>query len=383
MRCVVGCLAKSNAWEDRLVLNRRKFAMVGLGASVGGSHGLPTFAAEPKGAFRRRGLVLTPEDTSLPNWPERARRAGLTTLALHEFSLMGILSFTISDAGLAFLDQCRAAKLEIEYELHLMSDLLQRSLFAQQPEWFRMNASGQRTADANCCVHLPAALDHIARNAAVIARLLPSTSDRYFFWGDDGASWCRCPKCKELSDSEQAVVVENRILKELRKNRPQATLAHLAYHRTLAAPRQVRPSEGLFLEFAPIDRAYGAIDDPSYKRAVGSGVFVPLKNREFRFRPQDYSNGQLLDFLDANLEVFPKETAQVLDYWTDVSVVSRKKPARKQPFDAAVMQADLIEYRKRGLTQITNFAVWVDAEYAKRHGDPTFIQDYGDLLRSP
>ncbi len=363
------------------MLNRREFAMVGLEASVGGSCAVPTFAEESKGAFRRRGLVLLPEDTSLPNWPERARRAGLTTLALHEFNLMGILSFAVSDAGRAFLDQCRVAKLEIEYELHLMSDLLQRSLFAQQPEWFRMNESGRRSADANCCVHSQAALDHIARNAAVVARLLPSTSDRYYFWGDDGASWCRYPKCKELSDSEQAVVVENRIVKELRKDRPRATLAHLAYHRTLPAPKQVRPDKGLFLEFAPIDRAYGAIDDPSYKGAAGSGVFVPLKDREFRFRPQDYSNGQLLDFLDANLEVFPKETAQVLEYWTDVSVVSRKKPSRKQPFDPAVMKADLIEYRKRGLTQISSFAVWVDADYARRHGEPTFIQDYGDLLR--
>ena len=365
------------------MLNRREFAMAALGATAGCCCGLAAFGDEPNSAFRRRGLVLVPGDTSLPNWPERARRAGLTTLALHEFTVMGILAFAVSDAGRAFLDQCRAAKLEIEYELHLMSDLLQRSLFAQHPEWFRMDASGQRTADANCCVHAPAALDHIARNAAVIARLLPSTSDRYFFWGDDGASWCRCPKCKELSDSEQAVAVENRILKELRKDRPQATLAHLAYHRTLPAPRQVRPDEGLFLEFAPIDRAYGAINDPSYNGTTDSGVFVPLKNREFRFRPKDHSNGELLDFLDANLEVFPKATAQVLEYWTDVSVVSRKKPARKQPFDAAVMRADLIEYRRRGLSQISSFAVWVDADYAQRHGEPTFIQDYGNLLRSP
>ena len=362
------------------MLNRREFAMAGLGATVGAVCGTAAFGEESRGAFRRRGLVILPEDTSLPNWPERARRAGLTTLALHEFTLLGILAFAVSDAGRAFFDQCRAAKLEIEYELHLMSDLLQRSLFAQHPEWFRMDVSGQRTADANCCVHSHAALDHIARNAATVARLLPSTSDRYFFWGDDGANWCRCPRCMEQSDSEQALVVENRILNELRKDRPQATLAHLAYHHTLSAPRQVRPDDGVFLEFAPIDRAYGAINDPSYHGAPGSGVFVPLKNRDFRFRPQDHSNGQLLDFLDTNLEVFPKETAQVLEYWTDVSVVSRKKPARKQPFDAAVMRADLIEYRRRCLSQITSFAVWVDSDYVQCHGEPTFIQDYGNLL---
>jgi hypothetical protein len=149
----------------------------------------------------------------------------------------------------------------------------------------------------------------------------------------------------------------------------------------LPAPRQVRPDDGVFLEFAPIDRAYGAINDPSYNGSPGSGVFVPLKNRNFRFRTQDYSNGQLLDFLDANLEVFPKATAQVLEYWTDVSVVSRKKPARQQPFDATVISADLIEYRQRGITQMTSFAVWVDADYAHLHGEPAFIQDYGNLLK--
>ena len=37
---------------------------------------------------------------------------------------------------------------------------------------------------------------------------------------------------------------------------PQATLSHISYHHTLAAPVQVKPEAGIFLEFAPIARDY-------------------------------------------------------------------------------------------------------------------------------
>ena len=36
----------------------------------------------------------------------------------------------------------------------------------------------------------------IAENAVAIAKMLRPTTGRYFFWGDDGKPWCRCPECK-------------------------------------------------------------------------------------------------------------------------------------------------------------------------------------------
>jgi hypothetical protein len=60
---------------------------------------------------------------------------------------------------------------------------------------------------SNICVHSPAALDIAAENAVAIARTLRPTTGRYFYWGDDGKPWCRCPQCKGLSDSDQATLL--------------------------------------------------------------------------------------------------------------------------------------------------------------------------------
>ena len=59
----------------------------------------------------------------------------------------------------------------------------------------------------------------------------------------------------------------------------------------MTAPKKVKPEKGVFLEYAPIKRRYD----------------IPLEQQ------QDLAEG--LAALDANLKVFPKETAQVLEYW--------------------------------------------------------------------
>ena len=52
-------------------------------------------------------IVLPCSDLTLDDWPERAQRAGLTTIALHPFP--GVVArFCKSDAGHAFLERCRA-----------------------------------------------------------------------------------------------------------------------------------------------------------------------------------------------------------------------------------------------------------------------------------
>lgn len=39
-------------------------------------------------------------------------------------------------------------------------------------------------------------------------------------------------------------------------------------------------------------------------------------------------------------------------------------------------------FHKRGIRHVTTFAVYVDADYAKKYGDPSFIAEYGNgLLR--
>jgi hypothetical protein len=303
-------------------------------------------------------LVLVPEDLTLPDWPERARNAGLSTIGIHhQNSPEAVVRWVKTDTGQQFLEQCRKLELEVEYELHAMKELLPRNLFQKNSDFFRMNDKGMRTPDSNCCVHSEGALGLIAENAVAIAGTLRPTTSRYYYWGDDGQAWCQCPKCRELSSSEQAVVIENRICQALRKTDAKAQVAHLAYLNTLPPPQHVKPDAGVFLEYAPINRRY---DTP------------------FELQ-QDAKHPDGLHALDANLEVFPKETAQVLEYWLDVSRFSHwKKPAVKLPWNKDVFLADLQSYRKRGIRHITSFAVWIDGEYKQRFGELDFIGAYGE-----
>ena len=242
-----------------------------------------------------------------------------------------------------------------------MRDLLPRNLFERNPNFFRQDAKGNRNPDSNLCVHSSGALDLIAENAVTFASILTPDTSRYFYWGDDGLPWCECSQCKELTPSDQALVVENRILQGLRTIDTQATLAHLAYTNTLAPPKLVKPAKGIFLEYAPIHRRY----DLPYKEQL------------------DPAQPDGLHLLDANLKVFPSETAQVLEYWLDVSMFSKwMRPAVQLPWRRDVLESDLSTYASRGIRHITSFAVYVDDAYKRLHGEPEFIHEYGKTLKS-
>ena len=55
-----------------------------------------------------------------------------------------------SPAG-QIIERCRQAGLLFETQLHTSSWFLPRELFYKQPEYFRMNAAGERSPDANFC----------------------------------------------------------------------------------------------------------------------------------------------------------------------------------------------------------------------------------------
>lgn len=310
--------------------------------------------------FLTRGVVVVVRDLQTLDWPARARQAGLTTVATHIFP-HEIAAYLQTDSGQAFLSACRRLGLQVEHELHALSDLLPRELFSKDPAMFRMDEQGQRLPDWNLCVHSEDALAVVAENAVRYTRLLPSTTGRYFYWLDDGRPMCRCPRCRGLSDSDQAVLVENRILAAIRSVEPRASLAHLAYATTLAAPTQVRPSPGLFLEFAPISRRYDR----------------PFSDREAR-PGQGLSHGELLDRLDANLAVFGAAGAQALEYWLDLSRFCgwKRQNAIPLPWYPEVFLDDLATYARRGLRHITTFAAWLDGDYVARFGDPP-VDAYG------
>ena len=330
--------------------------MLGLDDSLAAA----AIGPQSPGKLRTRGIVLVPGDLSLVDWPERAKRVGLTTIALHHGSRPGeVVRFIQSPAGRAFIEQCRRLGLEVEYELHAGAELLPRGLFAKDKSLFRMNDRGERTADANLCVHSGPALEVAAEQAVRWARVLKPTTGRYFFWGDDGQPWCRCPQCRDFSDSDQALTLENHVVHALRDQQPDAQLAHLAYANTLPPPRKVKPAPGIFLEYAPIGRRY----DIPYAQQKDSGA----------------PDG--LSVFEANLQTFPVESAQVLEYWLDVSKASGwKKPAARLPWHKELFLSDVATYRAHGIQHLTSFAVWIDADYVQRYGEPGFLSEYGKGL---
>jgi hypothetical protein len=340
------------------MLNRRLFFGANLAAMLDPDRLHADGSGHP--ALLTRGVVLAPEDLTLADWPERVKSAGLTTIGIHHpNSPQAVIGWIKADAGQRFLEGCRKLGLEVEFELHAMRELLPRSRFTKNPEFFRRDEKGNRNPDANCCPHSDRALELIAENAVRIAKALRPTTGRYFYWGDDGRPWCSCPECKGLVPSEQALLVENRIVRALQTIDLRATLAHLAYTNTLSPPKVVKPDRGIFLEYAPIRRRY----DIPYKQQTAPG------------------HPDALSALDANLEVFPAETAQVLEYWLDVSRFSGwRRPAVRLPWRRDILESDLETYGSRGIRHITSFAVYVDAEYRRRYGEPDFIREYGETL---
>jgi hypothetical protein len=315
--------------------------------------------------FTVRGVVLTPPDVSTWDWPRATQAAGLNTIALHG-PPGGIAQFLETGRGAAYLEAFMALGLQVEYELHAARDLLPRELFAVDPAIFRMNERGERVPDWNLCVSSPQALDVARERAAAYAHILRPTTGRYFFWIDDAQPMCRCPHCRVLSDSDQALILENALLDALRQVDPRATLAHLAYLNTLDAPTEVCPQPGIFCEYAPILRRH---DIPFGRRDASQD------------RPDAPTHGEQLDALDANLEVFGRQGAQVLEYWLDVSRFSRWKRENvvALPWNREVLEDDLRTYAARGIRCVTSFAVWIDGAYARRFGAPP-VQEYGAAL---
>lgn len=347
---------------------RREFLKKSLLASTAVI--LPSLWA-PKAAFalkpvekdpylKTRGIVVDTNDLSTGfDWPKFCSEIGLTTIGTH-FGPAMVVPFMQADVGKKFFDDCVEYGLEVEHELHSMTWLLPRDLFEKNPEMFRMDENGQRVKEANCCISSPAAIEEICKNAVRIAKICRSTTHRYFFWIDDGQPMCLCPKCREYSFTDQALILENAMLKALRAEvAPDATLAHLAYAKTMEPPKTVKPDPGIFLEFAPLAR-----------------------KRNISLATDCKDTTDTLSVLDANLQVFPQETAQVLEYWLDVSLFSNwKEPHIELPWYPDVCREDIEVYGKRGIRNFTSFGVYMDGPYMKKFPNvQDSIREYSQIL---
>ena len=313
------------------------------------------------------GSVLVHPDELDAVWIERCCALGIPRIGLHpvggphaDESLADLLARMEDPDYRAILDAAADAGLEIEYEMHAARYFLPLSVLEAHPDWQRVNENGERTTELNFCVTNRDALDYYAQSAVRTAKKLYRSTYRYFFWMDDAkGGGCHCPACSAYSASDQQLLVMNRVLAALREEIPDATLAYLGYVDCLVPPEKVMPAEGIFLEYAPIERDFHA----------------PLASQDAE-RNRD-QNAHLAELL----KLFGSDTAKVLDYWLDNSLFSGwTKPPKPFCEDKAVVAADFAYYRSLGFTDISTFACYLGPDYIALHGAPD-ITGFAAALR--
>lgn len=301
----------------------------------------------------KSSMIVHPDELSKA-WIDKLVEAGVSAIGIHPVggplayeNLESLIEQMQSPKYRELIDYACNRGLEIEYEIHAAGYLMPRKLFLEHPEYFRVNADGERTNDMNFCVSNPEALDLFARRAGELAVMLYGSNKNFYFWMDDGhATHCHCPLCKNLSPSDQQLLVLNRVLSEIRKKIPDANLAYLAYMDTVVPPVNVQAQDGIFLEYAPFEKY----------TAKGENA-QDLINRE-------------REMIGLLMKYFGKGTKKVLEYWYDNSLFSHwKKPPAKFVLDEETMRKDIAEYRARGFDNVSTFACFLGEDYKELYGD--------------
>ena len=310
-----------------------------------------------------KGIVLVPSDFDGVDWLEKMKSAGLDTLGLHSgggpaHNVYDKLEFMGDDA---FRTKMASAGLDWEYELHASDMFIDHSLVNEKPDIFPKNVRKREIiANGNWCISSDEAQRMIRENAKEMTRRLPSSTKRYFYWGADSISegWCHCPKCQSLTAADQALLTANIIAEAIQDVVPGAQVAFLAYHSTLEVPENVKPSEHVFLEYAPFFRCdFHAITDNSC-----------AENRRHR------------RILEGLLELFSAERTHILEYWLDSSHYGYTCPTPQKPvFIPSVVEEDVRYYTSLGIKSITTFGVRMNGEYFSLYGDRELYQ-YGEIL---
>ncbi|MCL2752305.1 MAG: DUF4838 domain-containing protein [Firmicutes bacterium] len=312
--------------------------------------------------IKKKGLVIYPEELT-DYWVDRFLATDLNLLGLHPAggitagrTVEGIIEWSKKLENQRLLGRLTDRGIDVEHELHAISWLLPRELFGRRPKWFRMDKNGNRTADYHFCHSNPDALEQISERAKKLAAILVPTTGRYHFWLDDTDWDCHCPRCLELgySPSDTAMMIFNRILDGIRAFNPRAEQCYLGYHISYSPPEKIKPSDGIFLEYAPMSKdLYGK----EYKRSVEDSVSMAE--------------------LDDLLKVFSKRNSKILDYWLDNSWhLGWKKPAKKFSFQPETAAKEIKFYAEKGFESITCFACYLGEEYYLEYNEHADIGAY-------
>ena len=304
-------------------------------------------------------FLIHPEELSR-EWVDRLVAHGVDILGLHPVGgnmaaeSARFLMTQMEDINFRnLIDYAYAKGLQVEYELHAASFLLPRELFGSHPEYFRLE-KGERNPDCNLCVSNTEALNLLTDNAVELAKKLYRSRPYYYFWLDDTrTNYCTCKSCRRLSMSDQQMLVMNAMVKKLRAAIPGAKLCFLAYHGTETPPTQYMPDEGVFLEYAPMNRDFSA--------------------------PAESVSLESKDNIRKLMEVFGVEDSTVLEYWYDNSMFSHwTKPPRAFVPRNDLIPGDLHWYESLGFEHIASFACYLGKDYVNLYGEPD-ISAFGKL----
>jgi len=311
----------------------------------------------------RSSMIIYPDELS-KKWVDKMVDAGVTTLGIHSRgggwavgAIKKLVEQTKTEEYRSLIDYARGRGLEIEYEMHAAGYLMPRELFSEHPEYFRMNGQGERTDDHNFCVSNAEAMRICAERSAELASSLYGNNGSFYFWMDDGHDLhCHCPKCRELSPSDQQMLVMNAIVKELRKSIPDAQVAYLAYIDTVLPPSAVAAEDGVFLEYAPFQKYTAKGDDAPELIQREREMLAPL------------------------MRLFEGRQRKLLEYWYDNSLFSHwTKPPQPFALNADAMNSDIAEYRQMGFDMISTFACFLGAEYEELHGEVD-VKPFGECV---
>ena len=206
-------------------------------------------------------MIIHPDEIS-KKWIDRLVQNGIDVLGIHPVggvraadSLKELVERAKTEDYRQLIDYATANHLKVQYEFHAAGYLMPKSLFAEHPEYFRMNEKGERISDFNFCVSNEEALNLFAKNAAELALALYGSDHEFYFWMDDGRDLhCHCPQCQKITPSDQQLIAVNAMQKEIRKYIPNAKVAYLAYVDTVVPPQKIKPEKGVFLEYAPFEK---------------------------------------------------------------------------------------------------------------------------------
>lgn len=311
----------------------------------------------------KSSMIIYPDELS-KKWIDKMADAGVTTLGIHSRgggwavdAIKRLVEQAKTEEYRSLVDYARGRGLGIEYEMHAAGYLMPRELFDEHPEYFRMNGQGERTKDFNFCVSNAEAMRICAERSAELASSLYSNDGVFYFWMDDGHDLhCHCPRCRELSPSDQQMLVMNGIVRELRKSIPNARVAYLAYIDTVLPPSKIAAEEGVFLEYAPFQKYTAKGDDAPMLIKQEREMLAPLMNM-FEGRPR-----------------------KLLEYWYDNSLFSHwTKPPQPFSLKADAMRQEIAEYREMGFDMISTFACFLGAEYEALHGEVD-VRPFGECV---